>query len=377
MSEAVPDVIVIGGGIAGASVASKLSRDQNVLILEAESQPGYHSTGRSAALFFQNYGNAPIRKLTSASRRFFEQPPDGFAEHPLLSPRGVLIIASEDQLDALAEQESAGVGLQRVDGREARELVPQLRADAVAAALYEPDARDIDVNALHLGYIRAFRKRGGRIVGDARVEQIRRRHGLWEIETRAGRFSAPIIINAAGAWADAIAQMAGVPTLGLTPLRRTAIIVEGPSERAAERWPLTGAADESFYFKPESGGKLMVSPADETPDVPGDVQPDELDIAIAADHFMRAVDHEIRRIEHSWAGLRTFAPDRTPVVGWSGEQGDAASGFFWLAGQGGYGIQTAPAMAALSAALIRGEALPADVQASGLDLAALSPDRFL
>ena len=249
-----------------------------------------------------------------------------------------------------------------------------MRPEAVSAALYEPDAQDIDVNTLHLGFLKRFRARGGRVVGDARVEALRRTGGIWQVQTRAGAFEAPVVVNAAGAWADDVAAMAGLPRVGLTPMRRTALIVEGPPERAAERWPLTGCVADSYYFKPESGGKLMFSPADETPDSPNDAQPDELDIAIAVDRFMTAVDHEVRRIEHSWAGLRTFAPDRTPVAGWA--EGRRDSGFFWLAGQGGYGIQTSPAMAMLAAALITGAPLPEPLHAAGVDPAALSPARF-
>jgi D-arginine dehydrogenase len=374
MNASTAEILVIGGGIAGASAAAELAGSQRVVLLEAEAQPGYHATGRSAALFFQNYGSRPIRKLTAGSRRFFDEPPEGFAEHPLLAPRGVLIIAREDQLDHLAQQESEASGLERISGEQARQLVPLLRPEAVHAALYEPTAQDIDVNALHLGYLKRFRARGGTIAGDARVEAMRHDHGVWRVTTRAGHFEAPVVVNAAGAWADEVAALAGLPRVGLSPRRRTAVIVEGPPERAAQSWPLTTCAAESFYFKPESGGKLMISPADETPDNPNDAQPDEMDIAIAVDRFMTAVDLEVRRIEHSWAGLRTFTPDRTPVVGWADGQRD--SGFFWLAGQGGYGIQTAPAMAMLTAALVTDGEMPEPLRAQGLDLATLSPERF-
>ena len=369
------DVVVVGAGIAGAAAAAHLAADRRVVLLERESQPGYHSTGRSAALFTETYGNRAIRTLTGASRAFYEAWADGFAEHPILTPRGALMFAMLGQEQALteawAELSPDDPRVRRLDAAEARVLVPVLRPEQLIGALHEPDSMDIDVHELHQGYLRRFRQRGGRLVNDAEVLALVRADGSWTATTRAGDFTALIVVNAAGAWADVVAGLAGLPPIGLMPKRRTVLTVAPPVGIDSSRWPMTLDIEENFYFKPDAG-RLLVSPADETPLPPCDVQPDELDIAIAIDRLTRATTIEVARVERKWAGLRSFVPDKTTVNGFD----PLADGFFWLAGQGGYGIQTAEAMARCAVSLIDGGELPADIRAAGLDAATLSPGRF-
>lgn len=368
------DILVIGAGIAGASVAHALARDASVIVLEQESQPGYHTTGRSAALFTEAYGNLAIRRLTSAGRAFFEAPPEGFAEHPLLSPRGTLFIARDDQLGALdralAETPSAAE-VCRLAGAEAVEVNPALDPDYVAGALYEPTAEDIDVHALHGGFLRGLRRRGGRLVTGARVEALARAGGEWTAGTPVGRFAAPVVVNAAGAWADVVAELAGLRPIGLVPKRRTAFTFDPPEGWEIAAWPATIDIDERFYFKPDAG-RILGSPADETPSPPCDAQPEELDIAIGVYRIETATRLTVRRLASRRAGLRSFVADKTPVAGFD----DDSEGFFWLAGQGGYGIQTSPAMARAAAALITTGDLPADLKARGLETATLAPGRL-
>jgi len=260
--------------------------------------------------------------------------------------------------------------VRKVSAADAHALNPTLREGYVAAAMFEPDGKDIDVGALHQAYLRGVRRAGGEVVVDAEVTAMERVDGGWKVQTRAGTFSAPVVVNAAGAWADGIAGLAGIAPVGLTPMRRTAITFDAP-EKYRPSTPLTVDAEERFYFKPESG-RILASPADETPMPPCDVQPDEMDVAILVDRIERATDMSIRRVEHKWAGLRTFAPDRTPVVG--PEPGGA--GFIWFAGQGGYGIQTSPAMGAALKGVIENGDLPAELRERGLSAAVLSPARF-
>ena len=371
----IADLIVIGAGMAGAAAAAHLAAERRVVLLERESQPGYHSTGRSAALFTETYGNRAIRTLTGASRAFYEARADGLAEHPILTPRGALMFATPGQEALLAE---AWADLSSLDPRvrllaadDARAMVPVLRPDQVVGAVLEPDAMDIDVHALHQGYLRLLRRRGGRIVTDAEVRTLSRRGRIWTVATPAGDFTAPTVVNAAGAWADALAERAGLPPIGLVPKRRTALTVAAPAGVATGAWPMTLDVAETFYFKPDAG-RLLVSPADETPMEPCDAQPDELDVAIAIDRLMRATTIEVTRVERKWAGLRSFVADKTTVCGFD----PLAEGFFWLAGQGGYGIQTAEGMARCAVALIGGGGLPQDIATKGLAAATLSPARF-
>jgi D-arginine dehydrogenase len=367
------DVLIIGAGIAGASIAYELAPFARVVLLERERQPGYHTTGRSAAVFSPSDGNRVIRALTSASRGFYEARAGGLAAQPVLAPRGELIVAREDQMAALDAWYVATIGqvpaLQRLDPQQARAKVPILRADYLAGAIHDPGTMDLDVAAIHQGYLSGFRARGGELVTDAGVTAIVTDTPPWQVETRSGTFEAAVLVDAAGAWADELAAMAGIAPLGLVPKRRTAILMDSSIE-VDPAWPVVFDVGEQFYFKPESG-QLLGSPADQTPMAPCDVQPDELDIATAVDRIERAAALEVRRVTHKWAGLRTFAADNTPVVGM-----DEAPGFFWLAGQGGYGIQTAPAMARAAAGLLVDGVLPDDLLALGLTPEDLMPARL-
>jgi D-arginine dehydrogenase len=246
-----------------------------------------------------------------------------------------------------------------------------VRPHSFAMALIDRAAEDIDVDLLHQGFLRRFRQAGGRLVCDAAASAIERRAGSWSLTTRAGTFEAPVVVNAAGAWADAVAGLAGVAPIGLQPRRRSAALVSPPAGVDVSGWPLTFGAGETFYFKP-MGGKIMISPADATPVEPHDAWADDMKIAEAIELYQQHMDHEITRLDHTWAGLRSFAPDGEPVVGYDPE----AEGFFWLAGQGGYGIQTSPALSRTAAALILHEDVPGDVRAQGADAAAISPRRF-
>ncbi len=369
------DVVIVGAGMAGASAAYEIAAAVRVVLIERESMPGYHSTGRSAALFTEAYGNRVVRALTVASRAFYEAPPAGFSDHPMLSPRGALWVGTDAQMATLKRQyhetHELVASINWVDAHEARRIVPALREDYVAAGVYEPDAMDIDVNALHQGYLRGLKARGGRLITDAELISLKHSGGIWRLDTKAGPIEAPIVVNAAGAWCDEVGRQAGAKPIGLVPKRRTAMIFDGPPATGFEHWPLVGDVGETWYVKPESG-RLFGSPADETPVPPCDVQPEELDIALAAHHIEAATTLKVGRITRKWAGLRSFVADKTLVAGFD----DQAEGFFWVAGQGGYGIQTAPAMGALVAALVRRDGLPPHVAARGLSEADLSPRRL-
>ena len=370
------DFLVIGAGIAGASVAYELSRSGRVCLIEAESQPGFHATGRSAALFAPSYGGREIRAATRASRAFFDRPPPGFCEHPLLHRRGVLYVARSDQaprLRAMVAKIRASDGtIDMIPNQAAIASVPLLREQYVAAAALDADAMDIDVAALHQGFLRGARAAGARLVMNTRVAHIGRRNGLWKIQSIDGSAFAPVLINAAGAWADEVAETCGAQPLGLRPYRRTAVLVDAVGDIDVRAWPAVIDADEQFYFKPDAG-KLLLSPADETPEVAGDAHAEELDIATCVERTEAVLDIKVRRIGRSWAGLRTFAADRIPVVGFDAD----VAGFFWCAGQGGYGIQTAPALARMAAALAKREALPPEVTSEGLMVGDLTPTRFV
>jgi D-arginine dehydrogenase len=369
------DVVVVGGGIAGASAAAVLSGTRRVALLEREGHPGYHTSGRSAALFSETYGNATVRGLSVGSRAFLQSPPAGFAEHPILSPRGGLFVGRAEHLAEIAKRAGEGAALvpsvRAIDGAEARRLVPILRPDVVAGGILEPDAMDIDTHGLLHGFLKVVRANGGRVVTDAAVTALDRGPGGWTVATPAGTFAAPVVVNAAGAWADVLARMAGAAPVGLVPKRRTAFMVEPPAGLDIRDWPITGTVEENFYFKPDAG-MLLCSPEDETPSEPCDAQPEEIDIAIAVDRIQATADLPVRRIGRKWAGLRSFVADKTPVVGFD----PRVDGFFWLAGQGGYGFQTAPGMATTAAALATGRPLPPGLAALGVTEAALSPARF-
>lgn len=368
------DFLVIGGGIAGASAGYELAKHGRVILAEKESQPGYHTTGRSAALFAEGYGNAPIRALTRASRAFFEAPPEGFTEAPLLTPRGAMIVATAEQMPILekAYEETRATlpGVEWLDAAGILRHAPVLREGYAVAGFYNEGERDMDVNAIHQGYLRGIRAAGGQIVTDAEITGLAREGDGWRVVTRAGSFSAAVVVNAAGAWADEIAALAGVAKVGLQPKRRTAFTFDAPDGMDVHALPAVVDAEENWYFRPESG-RLMGSPADEIDSPPCDAQPDEMDIAIAVDRIEQATIFQIRRLASRWAGLRSFVADRTMVAGFAPE----TKGFFWLAGQGGYGIQTAPAMGRLTASLATGNGLPADIAGFGVSAADLAPDR--
>ena len=369
------DVIIVGGGIAGAGAAYEIAGFASVVLLERETRCGYHSTGRSAASFTENYGNAVVRRLAIASRAFLDDPPPGFCEHALLTPQPVITIARTDQLTLLQQQlDQARIlvpSMTRIAAAEALSAVPILRADYVAGAFVEPHSMEIDVHGLHQGYLRGARVRGARVVVDAGVTAIEHRSDRWWVTTAAGIFTAPVIVNAAGAWADVVAQMAGVQPLGLVPRRRTAFTVPVPASLNSRSWPMIDDVAEEFYFKPDAG-RLFVSPADATPSAPLDAHPEDLDVAAGVERLERATHLNVTRVSHSWAGLRTFARDASPVVGLDG----AVHGFCWLAGQGGYGIKTSPALSRACAALVRGRPLPEDFARVGIRADELSPDRL-
>lgn len=369
------DVIVIGGGMAGTSAACEIAAGARVLLIERESQPGYHSTGRSAAILTENYGNAVIRKLTIASRAFYARPPEGFSDHPLLGPRGVLFLARADQRRtceaALALGQSLVPSIRGIGPDEASAICPALRPGYVAHAILEPDAMDLDVHAIQQGYLTLFRRRGGRLLTDAPVTGLKRRGGRWEVRAGDAEVTASVLVNAAGAWGDEVARLAGVAPVGLTPKRRTAATFDPPAGVEIAKWPLVLDVDEKFYFKPEAG-RVMASPADETPVAPCDVQPEELDVAEGIDRVEKATTLEVRRIHHRWAGLRTFAADKSPVVG----PDPSVPGFVWLVGQGGYGIMTAPALSRITAGLVLDGRIPDDLAAMGLRADDLVPARL-
>jgi D-arginine dehydrogenase len=365
------DIIIIGGGIAGASVASELAADGvgRVLLLEMESQAGYHATGRSAAMYEPSDGAPLVRALTRASGSFFTDPPEGFVETPLLSPRGVLMLgyAGDEALIETAKH----CGYEAVGAAFARAKLPIVRTDGTIAILWDGTAQDIDVDALHAGRLRALRRAGGKIVVDAQVGRGARHGDTWLLETKAGRFEAPIVVDAAGAWADQVAIACGVRPVGLQPKRRSAAIIAGPDGARVQDWPEILPVDISFYCKP-MGGKLMLSPAEEEPMEPHDAWADDLRLAEAVEKLEAMTELSVQRLERTWGGLRTFAPDGLPAVGFD----PAATDFFWLAGQGGYGIQTSPAMSRLAAALLTGRAPPPELKDEGIDAEQLSPRRF-
>ena len=369
----VVDIAVIGGGIAGASLARAIADGRRVLLLERESQAGYHSSGRSAALFSETYGNAVVRALSIGSRDVFRAPPEDFAGFVLTRPRGAMHVGRPGQeaaIRSLAEALAALVpSVREIGAADAVARFPVLHR--VGGAVFEPEALDLDTNGLLQGSLRGLRRLGGEVRTGAEVTALAPLPGGgWRIETTAGAVEAGIVVNAAGAWADAIAVLAGVAPVGLVPKRRTAFLFDAPGH-AVDGWPMVVDLDETFYIKPDAG-KLLGSPADETPSPPCDAQPEEIDIAVAVDRIERATTLRIRRLTHRWAGLRSFVADKTPVLGFDPE----APGFFWCAGQGGYGFQTAPAMARLGAALLRGDPVPEDLARLGVIAAALAPGRF-
>lgn len=377
MSSTYADVIIIGGGMVGASTGAAVSSTRRVVLLEAEGQPGYHATGRSAALFTEAYGPPQVRALTRASRKFFDTPPPDFCTTALLHPRGTLFVATSEQR-GLAEAlhgrlACEGMRARWMEGAEIRALVPVLRESAFACAVHDADAFDVEVDALLQGFLRVLRSNGGVIVTGHRATRLHHDGRLWHVHTDSGgSWTAATVVNAAGAWADEVAALAGTRGVGLEPRRRSAFLFNAPEGIPTQHWPAVIAIDESWYFKPDAG-LMLGSPANADPVVPHDVVAEELDIAIGIHHIERATTMQIRRPRHTWAGLRTFVADGEPVCGYA----DDVPGFFWAAALGGYGIQTAPAFGQLAAALLRGEGVPENVHAQGLAVSALAPARCL
>jgi D-arginine dehydrogenase len=369
------EVCIIGGGMAGASVAYHLAPHARVTLLEREPQPGYHSSGRSAALFAPNYGSALVQRLALAGQPFMRAPPEGFAGAPLLRERGFMLIGDGQQL---AEREayeatarSSGLPVERLSPAQARTRLPALRADACEWALYDESAWDIDVDALLQGFLRGARAHGARVLAAREVSALGRDGGTWRVRTAEFECHADVVVNAAGAWADGIAALAGVAPLGLVPHRRTAFIFDPPPGVEVARWPMVADASERFYFKPDAA-RLLGSLADEVPVPPHDVQPEDLDVATAVDRIEQVLEFEIRRVARAWAGLRTFAPDRDAVSGFE----PSAPGFYWHAGVGGFGIESSPALGAFAAASILEQSLPPTFETHAIRAAQLAPSRL-
>lgn len=368
------DLIVIGGGIAGVSLGYEVAEERSVCLLEMESALAFHTTGRSAASYLETYGHREVRALTTASRVFFESPPEHF-DGPLLSPRPLLQFARVGRGSTLRELH--GEVLERVPQArllspdDAVEVYPMLRLEQVELGMLEPGAMEIDVHGLHQGYVRGLKRRGGVIVKSGKVVSMDQVSGTWTITTADGvRRTAQTVVNAAGAWGDQVAALAGARSVGLAPLLRSIFMVRSPDPEATKHLPIVAEIDSTFYIKPE-GDQLLCSPAEETPTPPGEVRADQLEVARAIEAIAETTTFQPKSVTSTWAGLRTFAADRNLVLGPDPE----LPGFFWYVGQGGFGIQTAPAAARVAANVLRGEEVPSDVVERGLDISKLSPSR--
>lgn len=378
MTDTTWDVVVVGAGMAGASVGWQLAHaGQRVLLLERESQPGYHTTGRSAALFEEHYGPEQVQALTRASRAFYEHPPAGFVDTPILHPRGVMYVgtaAHKSLIDAAyAEAVEHSPDAQRLDGDALRAIVPVLNA-SIVDGFVDDGARDIDVNALHQGFLRGLRHAHGELWCNAEVTALTHDGNTrrWTIALADGRsVQTAIVVNAAGAWADGIGELAGARAIGLVPARRSAFTFAVPEGMDATHWPAVISADESFYFKPDAG-QLLGSPANADATYPHDVQPEEEDIATGIWNIEQATTLQIRRPSHTWAGLRSFVADGEMVIGWD----DSVPNLFWVAAQGGYGIQSAAAYSLLARNLLLDEPIDESLLAQGVRLEALEPVRL-
>jgi D-arginine dehydrogenase len=358
------EVIIVGGGIAGASLGAEIAAKRRVLIIEAEEHCGYHATGRSAAFYLESYGGTDVAKLTMASGLFLSQPPAGFSDRTFLRPRGDLHLTRDDLPELPPEIES-----RVIERRELEERIPGIRPEW-RRALFEPGCADIDVGALHAAYFRVFRKLGGTVRTNARLHSAHRQGSGWQVRLEDGStLSAPVLVNAAGAWADDVAQRCGVAPLKIAPKRRTMVQLRA-GRYGLRDLPLVDDAKGTFYFKGEGDRTVWLSPHDEIATDPCDAAPEEVDVAAAIDRFQSVVDWPIEQVERRWAGLRSFASDRLPVYGFDA----AMPGFFWCAGQGGFGIQTAPAAAKLAAAQLLEES--PDPIVSHINPATYSPRRF-
>jgi D-arginine dehydrogenase len=367
----VTDVVIIGGGIAGLAAAASLASRARVTVIEQEPTLAFHTTGRSAAVFLVNYGGKASRPLAAASIEFLERPPQGAVDAPLLSPRGAIWIAAEHQLGLMEEMTRTATGSTAlsIDRDKVLELVPLLNPEYVAGGLWEEDARDIDVAGLHQAFVRIARRDGAEILTGAPASSIERRQDGWTVVTPAGRLDCDAVVNASGAWGDRVAAMAGVAPVGLQPMRRTAFMVPGhPTHRD---WPMVVDVGEGFYFKPD-GVQILCSLSEENPSEPTDPQPRMEDVALAIERINEASSLGIRTVNSQWTGLRTFAPDREMVIG----EEPAASGFFWLVGQGGSGIMSSPGYGALVASQVLGEPMPEALVKAGVDPSTTSPSRF-
>lgn len=364
------DVAIVGGGIAGAGLAAALGARKRVVLVEREPQAGTHATGRSAAVFVPNYGDGPIRRLTDLGAEDFHRPDPDIWEHPLLKPRGLLRLATAEGAAAYDKQMTGARAAEDISLAEARELFPILKSERFVRASYEPAVCDVDVDALLQGYLRKARRSGVEILLNTDVTSIARLDGRWQIDTAGGPITAPVVVNAAGAWADEVARRAGVRPVGLRPLRRTVAVVDLPDDiEGSERWPFVVPFPLDWYAKPDSG-RLLVSPGDEDLTEPHDVFSDDMVTAEGLHRFEQDVTFTVERVPSTWAGLRTFSPDTYPLVGFD----SSACGFFWLAGQGGFGVQTAPALSRLAAGLLSGEEMSSTYGRDLIDL--LSPARF-
>ena len=368
------DYLVIGAGISGTAAAYELAAFGTVALIEAESMPGYHSTGRSAALFTPNYGGETVRLINKISQAFFLNPPPGFCDRPLLTPRGMLTVAAPGEEELLApvlDLSTVGYEIQKLDAARTLSLAPLLRPERVAASAYESGVMDIDVASLHQGFLRGIKRRGGVVLCGKRVTRLDRRDGAWTASAADFSVSGRIVVNAAGAWAGQVGDMAGAGPIGLVPKRRTAIIVDVAAGMDVAAMPAVDYVAGDSYIKPDAG-RIMASPGDQTPIEAQDVQPDEWDVAVLVDWLQRETLVTVSHIAKRWAGLRSFVADEAPVVGYDA----TAPNFFWLAGQGGYGIMMAPTLGRAAANLIGLGSLPADLLTRGVCESDLSPRRF-
>ena len=368
------DFLVIGAGVSGAAAAWELAALGNTILLEMEDQPGYHSSGRSAALYTPKYGPAAVRQICKAAGAFFNAPPPGCAEHPLLTPRGALTLGIDDPdnaIDKLLADAPPAHPIAEISLQQAMELCPIIRPGVFRRAIYAPGVMDMDAAAIHQGYLRGFKARGGRLAVSADVTALERSGGQWTAVTANERFRAPFVVNAAGAWSDRVGALAGATRIGLQPCLRTVILVEVPPEFCKPTQPVGEVIETWHYFKPEAG-RILASPGDETPVDPMDAYPDDMVMAELADYLERHTLLKIERILRSWAGLRSFVPYHCPVVGLD----PRAEGFFWLSGQGGYGIMMSPVLGRAAASLIDVGQLPEDLRERGLTPADLAPNRL-
>ena len=369
------DFLIIGSGMAGMSAAYRLSKYGKVTVLEKENLLGYHTTGRSAAFFTENYGNKIIRAITKASRFFLENPPACFKDNELMTKYGgSLFIANKNQSNIVDKElkyaQSVSANVFEIDKKSVLNMVPIIKEEYLDRAIHEPDSKVMDVDLIHQGFARGLKENNGKILFNEEAKEITKKNGLWNVITKNNKFISPILINAAGAWCDEVSILAGCNPLNLSPKRRTVVIFENSSNLNTSQWPVVIDIEDNFYFKSEAGN-ILASPADETDSPPCDAQPEELDIAMTIDRLQNATNFNIKKINHKWAGLRSFFPDRTPIVG----EDPLKSGFYWLAGQGGYGIQTSPGISKIIECLITGTKWPDYLSDNSITPETLSPKR--